>query len=81
MKITIVNTFHKVECIFNLREGQQCLSRAQMVKLRRDLCGVSDCKCLFRSLKMYNESNQPLYSELTFAKDSKGQFETLQVLG
>ena len=79
MKVTIVNTFHKVECKFNLREGQQCLSRAQMVKLRRDLCGVSDCKCLFRSLKVYNEFNQPLYSEHSLAKDSKGMFETLQV--
>jgi hypothetical protein len=48
MKITLRNDFHNTGTTLNAKEvagGSYYLSRSQVRKARRDLCGVAGCTC------------------------------------
>lgn len=77
-KITVRNKFHHLELTLNFQKGQKCLSRAQTQKIRRELCGISDCKCLGSAIYFY-EGVYSLFTQRTLLKDSKGEFETIQL--
>jgi hemerythrin len=43
MKITIKNSFHGSEILLNSKEGK--LTKKQMDKAHKELCGLSNCQC------------------------------------
>jgi hypothetical protein len=43
-KVTITNDFHGTEITLIQRNGGY-LTRTQILKARRTLCGISDCRC------------------------------------
>lgn len=81
MKITISNPFHGVECSVMSDLGES-LSRSQMHRVRKALCGVSGCSCFGRKLKAWVKTCngfEPLWVRVSAAKDSQGNFETLTI--
>ena len=47
MKTIIRNDFHNTETVLNTKEvaGRYYLSHSQVLKARRELCGVAGCTC------------------------------------
>lgn len=45
MKITLRNDFHGTETSLYVKKYGACLSRTQMRRLHKTLCGSKDCTC------------------------------------
>lgn len=74
-KVTFTNDFHRTESTCNLRDGQTVLTRNQMRRLNKNLCGMPDCNCGV----VRGRQDNPDF-EYTLDRDLDGEFETIELI-
>jgi len=77
--ITLKNDFHRTAVNVQLRGGQTILTKSQMRRVNRTLCGVTDCKC--GGIR----GPQKTKYEATYVRDLDsidpyGYFDTIEIL-
>ena len=74
--ITLRNDFHKTECNVRLKENQTTLTKNQIQRAMKKLCGVSGCQCGGIRGKQDFNWEYSLYTD----RFGYNEFETIEIL-
>lgn len=73
--LTLRNDFHNTTCKIRMRPDQTVLTRSQMRRVRKTLCGMSDCQCG----EIRGPQEDFSYSMPTLDSDVDGEFATIEL--
>lgn len=73
--ITLTNNFHNTTCKIRMRADQTILTRSQMRRVRKTLCGMTDCQCG----EIRGPQKDFAYSMPALDRDTAGEFETIEL--